>query len=198
MNSTPDPTPAATGTTPLFVPYDAVKHPPGFWWVRTDDSLLMAVSLDYDGYMHAATRGRSLHGWLPSNRFLFGPRIPSPEELDASAAEVIRLTEQLAAAHKDESYRAKINALCQVIREAAMGVFPEDVPLHPFYVMPPFMPGVEVIKFALILDSAFLADAFIQRFGSVSALRAIHFTPPPRCPLPPGLRRGLRHLPRAQ
>jgi len=95
------------------------------------------------------------------------------EDCAPLAAEVIRLTEQLAAAPKDDSYRAKINALCQVIREAAMGVFPEDVPLHPFYVMPPRVPGAEDQETRPLVVPAESAISFYENLLRMLARREL-------------------------
>jgi len=69
----------------LFVPFDPKTHKPGFYWVQCGDDT-MPVHICVEGLMHGAIRGRSLHSWTPSDRYLFGPRIPSPDELSALVA----------------------------------------------------------------------------------------------------------------
>jgi len=88
MNSTTETTPAAPGTTPLFVAYDAKIHTPGFYYAQMKliegEAFMVHVNHWPDGrhvvWMCATTHPQN------TDRFLFGPRIPSPEQLTAADA----------------------------------------------------------------------------------------------------------------
>lgn len=104
MNSTPETTPAAPGTTPLFVPYDPAKHEAGWYWSKEYESDRDPIPRLFEPHHGYARKGGTCKTWAGEHlcsvtydasgdcdltwmdESWIGPRIPSPEQLAAAEA----------------------------------------------------------------------------------------------------------------